>query len=256
MPKELQTSGADPIAKIPPEVADRLGYYVYLYVDPRTGQPFYVGKGQGQRVLSHLSASGESRKVRVIAELAELGQSPGLEILTHGLPSEETAFRIEAAVIDLMGMDKLTNLVCGWRSVQLGRVSLRELITYYAAKPVTISDPVLLIRITRLYRHGMPADELYEATRGVWKLGERKKRAQYALAVFESVVREVYRIKQWHAAGTLDYKTRVHEKLTRNGRWEFEGGIAPNEVRDKYLDRSVRDYLQKGLQSPILYVNC
>lgn len=30
--------------RISPEVAERLSYYIYLYVDPRTGKPFYVGK--------------------------------------------------------------------------------------------------------------------------------------------------------------------------------------------------------------------
>ena len=55
--------------RIPPEVAERLGHYVYLYVDPRTEQIFYVGKGQGQRVLSHLSAVGESRKAQILSEL-------------------------------------------------------------------------------------------------------------------------------------------------------------------------------------------
>ena len=40
---------------IPREVARQLGYYVYLYIDPRSKRPFYVGKGQGERVLSHLS---------------------------------------------------------------------------------------------------------------------------------------------------------------------------------------------------------
>lgn len=247
---------SEPLSRMPPEVAERLGYYVYLYVDPRTGEPFYVGKGQGQRVLSHLSATGESRKVAVIQELRESGLSPRLEILAHGLGSEETAFRVEAAVIDLLGMDKLTNLVSGWRSVQLGRMPLSELIVYYAAEPVAVDDPVVLIRINRLYRHGMPAEELYEATRGVWKLGERRSKARYALAVFEGVVREVYGISKWHPAGTLEYRTRVHETLTREGRWEFEGEVASSEIRRKYLDKSVAKYLQKGLQSPVLYVNC
>jgi len=33
----------------PSEVADRLGpFYVYVLVDPRTDQIFYVGKGAGQ----------------------------------------------------------------------------------------------------------------------------------------------------------------------------------------------------------------
>jgi uncharacterized protein len=93
----------EPVSRIPPEVADRLGYYVYLYVDPRSGLPFYVGKGQDQRVLAHLSVVGESRKAKVLAELNQLGMSPRLDILAHALPSEETALRIEAAVIDLLG---------------------------------------------------------------------------------------------------------------------------------------------------------
>ena len=28
-------------------------YYVYLLIDPRTGKPFYVGKGRGRRMLKH-----------------------------------------------------------------------------------------------------------------------------------------------------------------------------------------------------------
>ena len=28
------------------QVADELGLYVYMLVDPRTGVPFYVGKGR------------------------------------------------------------------------------------------------------------------------------------------------------------------------------------------------------------------
>ena len=51
---------------IPSDVARHLGYYVYLYIDPRTAKPFYVGKGKGRRLLAHLSDQAESRKVRMI----------------------------------------------------------------------------------------------------------------------------------------------------------------------------------------------
>ncbi|CAA9560026.1 MAG: hypothetical protein AVDCRST_MAG86-708 [uncultured Truepera sp.] len=36
---------------ISPKVAERLKYYVYLYIDPRYNRIFYVGKGKGSRVL-------------------------------------------------------------------------------------------------------------------------------------------------------------------------------------------------------------
>jgi hypothetical protein len=242
-------------ANIPPEVAFHLGYYVYLYIDPRSGKPFYVGKGQGQRALSHLSAEGESRKVRILQELKQQRIVPQIDILAHALPNEETAFRIEAAIIDLFGLDHLSNAARGWRSIQLGRMPLKELVTYYAATPVEIEDPALLIRINKMYRHGMSATELYEVTRGVWKLGERRVRAKFAFAVFEGVVREVYEIHTWHPAGTEHYETRSKTDVTLAGRWEFLGQIASNEIRDKYIDRSVKKYLPAKAQNPVAYVN-
>jgi len=242
--------------RIPPEVARHLGFYVYLYVDPRTEKIFYVGKGKGERILSHLSQTGESRKVKVLTELDRAGLDPRLEVLAHALADEETAFRIEAAVIDLLGLDDLTNLCRGWRSVQLGRLPLSELMIYYAAKPVQVDEPALLIRINQLYRHNMPAHDLYEATRGVWRLGERREGATYALAVFEGVVREVYEIDEWHPAGSTPYWSRDQSELRMEGRWEFTGKPAPAKVREKYNGRSVASYFKKGQQSPVVYVNC
>jgi hypothetical protein len=239
---------------IPPDVADHLGYYVYLYIDPRTNKPFYVGKGIGRRVLAHLGDEADSAKTRTLADLSELGLEPRLEILTHGLRDEETAFRIEAAVIDLFGLAELTNEVRGWKSVQFGRMTLRELSSYYAAAPVEVAHSALLIRVNKQYRHAMSPDELYEATRGVWKLGVRREKARYAMAVFEGVVKEVYEIESWHPAGTTNYTTRSDVDVA--GRWEFLGNVAPPEVRETYLDHNVRGEFRRGAQSPVKYVNC
>jgi hypothetical protein len=35
-------------------MAEKLRYYVYLYVDPRDGKVFYIGKGKEERCLDHL----------------------------------------------------------------------------------------------------------------------------------------------------------------------------------------------------------
>ena len=40
----------------PADVARRLKTYVYRLIDPRNGETFYVGKGQGNRVFAHIRA--------------------------------------------------------------------------------------------------------------------------------------------------------------------------------------------------------
>ena len=121
---------------------------------------------------------------------------------------------------------------------------------------MTVEVPALLIRINRLFRHNMTPLELYEATRGVWKVGPRCTKARYAFAVFEGVVREVYEIDSWHAAATTPYTTRDASQLTRDGRREFVGHVADPAIRDYYFERSVADVFKRGVQSPVFYVNC
>jgi hypothetical protein len=40
----------------PEEVARQLRTYVYRLIDPRNGETFYIGKGKGNRVFSHINA--------------------------------------------------------------------------------------------------------------------------------------------------------------------------------------------------------
>lgn len=242
--------------RLPPGVAEQLGFYVYLYIDPRTERPFYVGKGKANRVLSHLSDPIASEKTAMIQELLSAGLEPRLEVLAHGLADEESAFRVEAAAIDLLGLGNLTNQVAGWRSLQLGRIRLEELLVFYAAQPVKIEHPTLLFRLNRVYRRNMSTLELYEATRGIWRLGGRREGAELAMAVFEGVVREVYQIDRWLPALSVPYETRTLTPEQAEGRWEFVGRVAEPSIRERYVNGSVRSYLEAKSQNPCTYVNC
>jgi hypothetical protein len=120
---------------------------------------------------------------------------------------------------------------------------------------VKIAEPAILIRVNRLYRPEMTAEELYEATRGVWKLGPRRNAARYAFAVYQTVVRQVYEIHSWHPAGTTPYSTRTPEDVSLPGRWEFTGTVAAT-LSALYSNASVETYFPAHSQNPIAYVNC
>jgi len=118
-----------------------------------------------------------------------------------------------------------------------------------------IQEPSLLVRIPKLYRQGMSSQELYDATRGVWKLGRRREGAQLAFAVESGIVREVYEIDRWHPAGSTSYVSRKAEDVALPGRWEFTGRVAASEIRERYVGESVAHYFKPGARAPVLYVN-
>jgi hypothetical protein len=235
-------------------VANKLGIYVYIYINPLNDQVFYVGKGKGNRAFSHLEDPGPSAKSGLISEIRTAGYEPRIEILVHGLKDEETALKIEAAVIDLYPPGTLTNEIRGYHSRSHGRMRLGQVNAIYGAKRVDIAEPALLIRINKLYRHTMTPPELYEVTRGFWKVGPDRDKVKLAMAVYARVIREVYEVQAWFPAGST-FTTRSNADSSRPNRWEFVGRVANEAVRKKYLHRSVAHYFPKASQNPIQYVN-
>ena len=236
------------------EVDEMLKYYVYVYFDPRDGKPFYIGKGQGNRYLSHLNEQSEKSKVKKIAEIRQANMEPRIDILRYGLSNSE-AHLVEAAAIDLIGRPPLTNIMSGIHPTSFGRITSHELEIINNPKPGVVDVKTILITINQQYRSDMTPQELYEATRGIWRCnGPRRDRAEYAMAVYQGVVREVYRIDKWYRSGegTQNYETRDSSNFKNcyPPRWEFEGGVADDELRKKYIGV----FVGKGGQNPIRYV--
>jgi hypothetical protein len=102
-----------------------LNHYVYALLDPRSEEIFYIGKGQGARVLAHTNAAknGEPDNEKE-ARIIDI-QAQGLEvrniILAKNFKTHDEALSIESLLIHeakgigtVLGIPcKLTNLVAG-----------------------------------------------------------------------------------------------------------------------------------------------
>jgi hypothetical protein len=243
--------------KFTAKVRQEIRYYVYLYLDPRTSKPFYLGKGKGNRAFAHLSSRGASRKAKILRELKKLGLEPTIEILKYGL-NEQQALLVESTAIDLLKIEELTNEVRGHALDYGRRGSVEEIEAVLGAMEVDIRDPAILINVRRSFRYGMSPIELYDATRSAWKVNhKRAMKAKFAFSVFQGVVRQVYKIATWLEGGAVMRSSDLDGRhSSQSPRWEFVGQVADEKTCKRYVGKSVRKYLPKGSQNSIRYVNC
>jgi len=243
-------------------VIKELKYYVYIYSHPITKEIFYVGKGKGNRVFSHLKDEKDSKKVNFLNDLKKQELEPKIEILIHGLDDEQTALRVESSIIDLFGVDGLTNIQSGYKSATFGRMSIAQINSAYDQQEVEITEPSILIRINQAFRYSMPDIELYDFTRGRWKLNpENAKKATYGFAIYKGIVQEVYEIFDWYEAGktfssrgnNINIDSKEEDNTAK--RYEFIGNIAEERIRRKYKYKSVDKYFNQGNSNPIMYLN-
>lgn len=88
-------------------------YYVYQLIDPRNGQPFYIGKGSGNRAYSHAKfkdGNNNPHKDRVIKKIINEQLEPLVEIVHDNIHCETKAYDLETELIRKIGISNLTNI--------------------------------------------------------------------------------------------------------------------------------------------------
>jgi|TARA_B100001559_G_C16484976_1_gene615578 hypothetical protein len=244
--------------QIHPSVWGSLGYYVYAYVDPRDDSIRYIGKGKGDRALAHLSDEGDSEKTRWIKRLNELNINPRIDILARNL-SEKQSFRIERTLIDAIGIgeNRLTNKVRG-QGVATGREPISEIAIKMNPEPLIAHHELMIVRLNKHYRPGLTNMQLYDLSRGVWGVGNRREEVEVVLAMSQGIIRGVYIPQLWHKAGTTEYshvpRDDVDSEEFKN-RWEFTGIIAPPEISKLYLGKDASSFFKRGNANSFGYIS-
>lgn len=133
------------IDSFPPEVAEKLGYYVYRLIDPRNGETFYIGKGKGNHVFAHargdIESDSLSEKMTKIRSIRIAGFDVAHVIHRHGL-SEKSALEVEAALMD--AYPGITNIMDGHGNSDFGAMHSSEIIKRYCAETARFEHKVLL----------------------------------------------------------------------------------------------------------------
>lgn len=236
--------------------SEKIGYYVYALIDPQTGQPFYIGKGKGNRVFEHQQAVLEGRvgldlslKQEQIRYLLDKNLRVEHMILRFNLDEAE-AFLVESAFIDAWNYfgGNLLNAVSGHESNLYGIKSTNEIIRQFNAPPLDqLHHDVAIININKKYRqHRNDWNAIYRAVQQAWVISEnRRKTVAYVLAEYQGIIVGVYRVEDWYEVTTNDNK--------KNNRWGFHGVEADSTVSQLYLNRSIMHVKKRGAANPLRF---
>ncbi|MEM1211156.1 MAG: hypothetical protein AAGI68_02555 [Planctomycetota bacterium] len=236
------------ISSFPPGVAERLAVYVYRLIDPRNGETFYIGKGQGDRVFAHIRAVVEDdqvgEKIGRIQDIRNAGFEVAHVIHRHGMDTK-TALEVEAALID--AYPGLTNLAGGHGSSEYGVMHAQEVVRRYAAEEAVFRHRCILISINVSIEEA----SIYEAVRYAWRLSlHRAERAELVLAVSRGLIVDVFVPECWQEATADHFPGRVDVP----GRYGFHGKVAEPTRREMYRGCRVPDRFRKrGASNPIKY---
>lgn len=248
----FETGEHSVLNKFPGEVKDQLQYYVYRLIDPRDGETFYVGRGNGDRVFCHVREElGNAEdlpnyKLQCIREIRNAGLEVGHVIHRHGM-DDKTAREVEAALID--AYPGAANLVTGEDSNERGVMHVQEIIERYKAEEVVFEHKAIVITVNR----SAAQRNLYDAVRFAWVVDPRKaEQAEIVVAVVRGLIRGVFVADKgsWVEATVENFPGRDAVP----GRFGFTGRDVDPKISAKYCGRRLPDSMRKrGAANPIRY---
>ena len=219
-------------------------FYVYGLRYPGKKQYFYIGKGKGNRVFSHIKQKNrqgiKDPKFDIIESLQEFG-GPEIDIIRHGL-EEKDALLLEAALIDVLGVKQIANKVRGIDSDRFGLMSPRDVEANFKGLEFNLKIPAVCFKINKKWKKNISEQDLYEVVRKRWYLSvKRASNAKYAIGVCYGVIRAIYEIERW-------------ENTEISNRYAFTGFKA--ESLQKFVGYTMHNHPGHKVRGPLFYNYC
>ncbi len=241
------------------KTCQQLKAYVYMLIDPRDNKPFYIGKGNNNRIFDHLQGAiknenSKTLKYDLIRNINNSNCEPENIIIRHGLTDHE-AYQLECGLIDtfeFMGYN-LANIINGHNSIEKGLIDAENLIARYAAKMLnSIEDDCVIININKSYKRNAGSNAIYLATKEIWKMANPNGKIKYVLSEYNGLIVEVFEVKNWY---TKNRKYGVNTKKATQSYlgYGFDGEIAPENIRKRYIYRTVKHIKSRGASNVIRY---
>ena len=247
------------------KIKEELGDYVYRLIDPRNGETFYVGKGQGNRVFDH--AKGEIEKLKksqnnesestetnqtnfkeeriksILAEKLEVGHI----IHRHKIP-KDAVFHVEAAVMD--SFPGLTNLQSGYMSNETGPMSIEQIKRKYDLPEIEIEeekDKILLINVNSLEENN-DEEKIKEQVECAWRVDTKKaERADFVLAVQRGICIGAFKNNNWIPATESEFP-RLGKDVP--GRYGFKAEWLSGEELTRFCGKRLGGGMLSGKRIP------
>lgn len=239
---------------------EKIDHYVYVLIDPRDWKTFYVWKGKNNRINDHIKGifkenKKESEKNKRIDDILKSWKKVKQIIVKHWLSCKYEALKIESAIIDVLLWEgyKLTNIVKWHWSEETWIMDLEDIKIKYEAEEANFGeDLIILININFLYKKDMSYDDLYWVTRRSWRIAPKHaNKTKLVCCVYRWIIREVFEITQ---PREIDQE-RCQRNPEQKPRYMFTWKLASENIRNKYLHKSVGNYWKQWAQMPIRYVN-
>ena len=233
-------------------VIARLKHYVYILVDPRTDEIFYVGKGSSDRVFDHEKTIDNSEKGKRLQEIHENGLEAKKYIVHAGL-TEEEAFAAETAIYNICNSAnlfhsvELTNELVP-HNVLMPCCEVEEIEKSISSVPLdkkdfSQEDRIMLVNIKTTSIATCISDESYhEYIRKMATVYKESDKPKHILSVVRGIVVGAYVVQGWEEE---KYEVKFSKIVRERIKYTPIEIVRDLKLEEKYKWSNVERFLAK-----------